>query len=59
MGFVVEQHLKDAVLPNAVKKNQAVVYGKNEAMWKVNILLIRSRRGINILEIVCVGRCDI
>uniref|UniRef100_A0A0L8FZ24 alpha-1,6-mannosyl-glycoprotein 6-beta-N-acetylglucosaminyltransferase n=1 Tax=Octopus bimaculoides TaxID=37653 RepID=A0A0L8FZ24_OCTBM len=34
MGFVVEQHLKDPVLPSIKKKNQAVVYGKNELMWK-------------------------
>lgn len=40
MGFVVEQHLKDPVLPSINKKNQAVVYGKNELMWKVSFFFI-------------------
>ncbi|GAB1609940.1 alpha-1,6-mannosylglycoprotein 6-beta-N-acetylglucosaminyltransferase A-like isoform X1 [Argonauta hians] len=33
MGFVVEQHLKEESTAKVRKKNQAVVYGKNELMW--------------------------
>ena len=34
MGFVVEQHLNDTNVKNIERKNQALVYGKNEYMWE-------------------------
>ncbi|KAJ8320432.1 hypothetical protein KUTeg_002019 [Tegillarca granosa] len=34
MGFVVEQHLNDTISKEIKRKNQAVVYGKNEYMWE-------------------------
>ncbi|KAL5005564.1 hypothetical protein ScPMuIL_016722 [Solemya velum] len=33
MGFVVEQHLNDSVVEDIKRKNQALVYGKNDYMW--------------------------
>ena len=36
MGFVVEQHLNDTNVKNIERKNEALVYGKNEYMWEVN-----------------------
>lgn len=41
MGFVVERHVETPTLmsnvSDAVKKNQAVVYGKAEYMWSVSM----------------------
>lgn len=34
MGFVVEQHLNDSNVKNIARKDQALVYGKNEYMWE-------------------------
>jgi len=40
MGFIVEQHVNTTKLNGTVKLNQAVVYGKNQAMWNVNVFII-------------------
>ncbi|VDI52327.1 alpha-1,3(6)-mannosylglycoprotein beta-1,6-N-acetyl-glucosaminyltransferase, partial [Mytilus galloprovincialis] len=34
MGFVVEQHLNDTNVVKIERRNQALVYGKNEYMWE-------------------------
>ncbi|KAK6165886.1 hypothetical protein SNE40_022707 [Patella caerulea] len=34
MGFVVEQHLNNTDVQSTKRKQQAVVYGKNDYMWK-------------------------
>ncbi|ESP01772.1 hypothetical protein LOTGIDRAFT_172419 [Lottia gigantea] len=34
MGFVVEQHLNSSMIKSLKRKKQAVVYGKNDYMWK-------------------------
>lgn len=36
MGFVVEQHLNDTNVVKIERRNQALVYGKNEYMWEVS-----------------------
>lgn len=36
MGFVVEQHLNDSNVKHLERKDQALVYGKNEYMWDVS-----------------------
>ena len=37
MGFVVEQHLNDTLAEEIPRTNIAVVYGKNDYMWKVGL----------------------